>query len=183
MEAFICENVSQINKFNNIIIKLGKKMNNSMFDYSFNKSAINKFILNCKNMNIHFTKQKPFYRYSYMDYNIEGVDNKISYSTMKTLKYIIINHQSTDLLISLTRINKSSTNITSIHKYNSIIYVQDFTHNYNNLFNINISQHNQLDNDKKNVLKTYFTINIIIKKTVNNSDIQKHIFKVLNLVN
>ena len=165
MEAFICENVSQINKFNNIIIKLGKKMNNSMFDYSFNKSAINKFILN------------------YMDYNIEGVDNKISYSTMKTLKYIIINHQSTDLLISLTRINKSSTNITSIHKYNSIIYVQDFTHNYNNLFNINISQHNQLDNDKKNVLKTYFTINIIIKKTVNNSDIQKHIFKVLNLVN
>ena len=180
MDQFIITNISLLNKNNVIKIKIGKKIDDTIFDYTLSKKIIDIFIDNCRKKSIHFTKSVNSTIYKYLNNRVEITSGKANYYLYKTLDYCMVETKRVGLV--LTTNNIVSTNIQSIHKYNSISYEEEYISNINNLFTITINNNVELDNYNRVKGNNYYTISIIIKKPNNHSKIINKIEEIITLI-
>lgn len=175
MENFLNKNISLVNKNNCINIKLGKHIDNCIFDYTMSKKKFYSFITECSKDGIHFTKGDKLCQYKILDFCIELNKNKIKYITYKTKDFLIDEKDKYNILITLDNKEISNSNIVSNYNYNSITWIQEYIYNYNNIYSIILKDNIEIDNNN-NIKKQYFSLIINIKKSYNN------IFKYLNKI-
>jgi hypothetical protein len=184
MNQFIYTNTSLINKNNSITIKLGKKIEDTIFDYKLSKNTIDLFLKNCIHNSIHFSKVSTVHIYKYLNNAIEINNKKHNYYSYKTLDYLIIGNNSNDMLLTLNSCIKNDSNIVSVYNYNSITLKEEYLSTINNLFTICINNYIEYDNNNtvKNKDSNYYTISIIIKKPSNYNKLITKLEEIINLI-
>ena len=124
MNQFIYTNTSLINKNNSITIKLGKKIDDCIFDHKLSKNTVDLFIKKCMLNSIHFSKVSTSHLYKYLNNVIEISNKKHNYYSYKTLDYLIVGNKSNDILLTVNSCINNDSNIVSVYKYNSIMLVK-----------------------------------------------------------
>ena len=182
MNQFIYTNISLINKNNSIIIKLGKRIEDTIFNNKLSKNTIDIFLKNCIQKSIHFSKVPTVHTYKYLNNIIEISNKKHYYYSYKTLDYLIIGNKSNDMLLTLNSCIKNESNVVSVYNYNSITLKEEYTSTINNLFTICIN--NYIEYDNNNIVKNsnYYTISIIIKKPSNYNKLMTKLEEIINLI-
>lgn len=181
MNEFITNNISLLNKNNIVKIKLGKKIADNIFDSKLSQKIIDNFIINCSKSSINFNTLQNIYIYKYSNNYVESKNNKISYGSFTTLRYLIINNKNIDYCISIDNNVKNDYNIQSIYNYNSQTQIKRKIYLINNLVEIQIDNNQELDDFKNPINKNYWTINLIIKKPSNVNKTLKIIDQILKL--
>ena len=181
MNKFITDNISLLNKNNIVKIKLGNKLADNMFDAKLQKKIIEDFISECKKNSINFNNTQDIYLYKYLNNYVESKNNKISYGSFRTIRYLIIDNKNIDCCISIDNNVKNDYNIQSIYNYNSQTHIKRKIYLINNLVEIHIDNNQEIDDHKNPINKNYYTINLIIKKPSNLNKTLKIIDQIFKL--
>lgn len=150
MEQFLIENNSKINKNNILVIKYGKKLSESIFDYRTKQSVVKKHINNIKSL-YNCKQPKITHCIEYKD------GNSIIYIDKSNTKFAYKLRASFDTesvrMTLLQRIDQKA--IDNIEIYDDKIMYDKITFNIKDLFNIEISS---IDSTE------YYKISVIISK-------------------
>ena len=181
MENFITNNISIINKNNNLIIRIGKKCNGNFIN-KFSQQSMETFMNNIYQKFPYITKfrvntDKKIYK---SKNSLTIIDSK----NYENYTYRIINSEviknvdpknQYDLHLSVIKKEDQDECVSSIYKYHDIEKIEEYIIDINNLFNIVITntRHNE---------DTWFSVIIEIKKPNNSKKICNKILSIINML-
>ena len=178
MEDFITNNISIINKNNNLIIKVGKK-NNGTFINKVSHKVVEVFMSNIYQKFPHIKKFK-------VNTNKKIYKNKNSLTIVDNRNYdnytyriinseIIKNINQYDLHLSVVKKEDQDECVTSLYEYHDIEKIEKYIIDINNLFNVIIT-------NTTNNRDSWFSIVIEIKKPNSSKKLYNKILSVINML-
>ena len=171
----IKENISKINKNNIMVIDIGSRVSDNIFINKHTHQKINKLISTISNNNTSsITIQTKCLVKSYFIKNIilDIYDSKINnYSyTVSTTK--VYTNNNNDYKVSILAIN-NNPNLTSNYNYDLIEHSIQTVVQYNNIFDIVLTQFSETD--------TFYRFTLKIKKPLEHALLMKEINYILSL--
>lgn len=171
---YIKENISLVNKNNNIHIIIGETLCENIFNSRLNCDKISFVLEKLNTTNINIENYKVYKHKN----SITMVNNKkyINYCYSVT-NPIDITLPNISLFCNIYNILQYDESGISIYNYDSIENMQLYQINIDNLFIIEIQNIINIDTQEQ-----YFTIHIIIKKPNNTDKLYKKIVSILSML-
>jgi len=177
MNPYINKNLSFVNKFNNIIIKLGVQLSKNILNCKINKQQLTIFL---KRLHVNYSI-KPIYSNIHIYYrnnSINEIKNKTN-SNMYTYKPNNIQnykYKNISMYIYINKLLINENNSVSIYHYDNIEKIQKVLINISNSIYLEIK--NSIHNNSQ-----YYTINIVIKKSYDSNNIIKDVNNIVKYFN
>lgn len=172
MNSFIQNHISIVNKNNHIVLNLGKKCTEQIFEQKFNKKTIENFLQNLKNNFNPYFKTSFEKVYSTRNYNITISKKVRSSYTYEITDSIIEDFNNCSALLKLKKLLDFQEDAISTNSYQTIETRQILRAEINNMIHLEISEYDL----------GYFTISIIVKKPNDYNKITQKIKEIISFI-
>ena len=172
MNSFIQKHISIVNKNNHIVLNVGKRFTDQIFDQKLSKETIENFLQNLKNNFNPYFKTTFENIYSTRNFNVIISRNVRKSYTYEIADSIIEDFNNYSALLKFENLLDFQEDAISINSYESIETRQILRAEINNMIHLEISEYES----------GYFTISIIIKKPNDYSKLVQKIKTIISLI-